>query len=332
MGGDRGPEVAVEGALLALERTEADVLIVGDQDVLKPLLNRPGYHSRRIEIAHASQVVGMHEKPAETVRKTDSSISVASQLVKKGEASAMVSAGHTGAVVAAAIMNWRLLKGIRRPAIAWANTAKEPPSILLDVGATVNCNAVHLYQFAVMGAAFAEHVIGVKRPRVGLVNIGEESVKGNEVTLAAAELLEKSNLNFRGNAEGRDLLGDNFDVLACDGFVGNIVLKFGEALAQWILHQIKGEVSKSLLATLGALAMKPVLQNFKKRIDYSEYGGAPLLGPNGTCIICHGSSNGKAIASAIRVAQEMVLHEVNAHITETLRSAKKLGATEPAKV
>lgn len=215
-------------------------------------------------------------------------------------------------------MTWRPLKGIKRPAIAWAIPAKETPSILLDVGATVDCQPVHLYQFAVMGAAFAEHVMRVQNPRVGLLNIGEEATKGNEVTLKAAELLNDSPLNFCGNAEGNDLVGNDFDVLVCDGFVGNIVLKFAEALAEWLLKSIKGEVSKSALAILGALAMKPVLQSFKRRIDYAEYGGAPLLGLNGVCIICHGSSNDKAIANAVGAAVDTVRHEVNAHIQAKL--------------
>jgi glycerol-3-phosphate acyltransferase PlsX len=239
-------------------------------------------------------------------------------LVKNGEAEAVVSPGHTGAAVASAIMTWRPLRGIRRPAIAWAIPAKDTPSILLDVGATVNCKPVHLYQFGIMGAALAEHVMRVATPRVGLLNIGEEASKGNEVTHKAAEMLGGSALNFHGNAEGRDLVGHNFDVLVCDGFVGNIVLKFAEALAEWVLASIKGEVKKSALATLGALAMKPVFKGFKKRIDYAEYGGAPLLGLNGVCIICHGSSNAKAIANGIRVAAESVRHELNDHILQML--------------
>jgi glycerol-3-phosphate acyltransferase PlsX len=245
------------------------------------------------------------------------------KLVKTGEADAVVSPGHTGAAVASAIMTWRLLPGIRRPAIAWAIPAKDTPSILLDVGATVNCTPLHLYQFGIMGAALAEHVMGVRKPRVGLLNIGEEASKGNEVTHKAAEMLADSPLNFQGNAEGRDLVGHNFDVVVCDGFVGNIVLKFAEAMAEWVLMSIRGEVRKSALATLGALAMKPVFKGFKKRIDYAEYGGAPLVGLNGVCIICHGSSNAKAIANGLRVAAESVRHELNQHIVEMLGDGHK---------
>jgi glycerol-3-phosphate acyltransferase PlsX len=171
-----------------------------------------------------------------------------------------------------------------------------------------------------MGSALAEHVMGIHNPRVGILSIGEEATKGNDVTHKAAELLSKSVLNFAGNAEGRDLVGQDFDVLVCDGFVGNIVLKFAESLAEWLINSLKGEVSKSALAMLGALAMKPVFKSFKKRIDYSEYGGAPLLGLNGVCIICHGSSNSKAIANAVRVAGETVRQELNKHIIEVLKS------------
>jgi len=322
MGGDIGPEVTVDGAVLALERTEDEIVLVGDQGVLKALLAARGARSRRLHVVHASQVVSMHERAKDSLRKSDSSVSVAMRLVKAGEADAVVSAGHTGAAVASAIMTWRSLPGIHRPAIAWAIPAREIPSVLLDVGATVNCKPIHLYQFAVMGSAFVEHVMGVERPRVGILNIGEEDTKGNEVTFQAAHLLEKSHLNFGGNAEGRDLVTGNFNVMVCDGFVGNIILKFAEALAEWLITSLKGEVKKNVLATLGSLAMKPVFRQFKKRIDYAEYGGAPLLGLNGVCIICHGSSNAKAIANAIRVAGETVRQELNKHIIEKLHDGR----------
>ncbi len=322
MGSDRGPDIMVEGALAALDRTEHDILLVGDRHILEPMLARRNVRNRRIRVVHATQVVGMHERAKESLKKTDSSIAVAMQLVKAGEADCVVSAGHTGATVAAAIMTWRALPGIRRPAIAWTIPAREVPSVLLDVGATVNCKPIHLYQFAVMGAAFAEHVMKTERPCVGLLNIGEEATKGNEVTLETAQMLRRSRLNFGGNAEGRDLVGGQFNVMVCDGFVGNIILKFAEALAEWIMVAIKGEVSKNVLATLGALAMKPVLRNFKRRIDYAEYGGAPLLGLNGVCIICHGKSNAKAITNAIRVAGESARLEVNKHILEKLHEGK----------
>ncbi|MCX8036540.1 MAG: phosphate acyltransferase PlsX [Candidatus Sumerlaeia bacterium] len=322
MGSDRGPDIMVEGALAALDRTDHDILLVGDRHILEPMLSRRNVRNRRIRVVHATQVVGMHERAKESLKKTDSSIAVAMQLVKAGEADCVVSAGHTGATVAAAIMTWRALPGIRRPAIAWAIPARETPSVLLDVGATVNCKPIHLYQFAVMGAAFAEHVMKTERPCIGLLNIGEEATKGNDVTLETAQMLRRSRLNFGGNAEGRDLVGGQFNVMVCDGFVGNIILKFAEALAEWIITAIKGEVSKNVLAALGALAMKPVLRNFRRRIDYAEYGGAPLLGLNGVCIICHGKSNAKAITNAIRVAGESARLEVNKHILEKLHEGK----------
>lgn len=322
MGGDRGPTVPVEGAIKALDRTEHEIILVGDGAALEPLLAARDVHDRRLKIVHASQVVDMHERPKDSLKKTDSSIQVAMCLVKSGQADAVVSAGHTGAAVASAIMTWRSLPGIHRPAIAWRIPAREIPTVLLDVGATVDCKPIHLYQFAVMGAAFVEHVMGVQNPTVGILNIGEEASKGNEVTYEAAELLKKSRLSFQGNAEGRDILSGEFNVVVCDGFIGNIILKFAEALAQWLMASLKGEVNKSTLATLGALAMRPALQSFKKRIDYAEYGGAPLLGLNGVCIICHGSSNSKAIANAIRVAGEMARQELNKHILAKLREGK----------
>jgi len=322
MGGDFGPEVAVDGAILALGRTEDEIVLVGQQEVLKSLLAGRGVRHRRLHIVHASEVVGMHERAKDSLRKGDSSITVAMQLVKAGEADAVVSAGHTGAAVAAAIMNWRALPGIHRPAIAWTIPAREIPSVLLDVGATVNCKPIHLYHFAVMGSAFVERVLGVQHPTVGLLNIGEEESKGNEVTFQAAQLLEKSHLHFTGNAEGRDVVSGQFNVMVCDGFVGNIILKFAEALAEWLMTSLKGELTKNVLATLGALAMKPAFRSLKRRIDYAEYGGAPLLGLNGVCIICHGSSNAKAIANAIRVAGETVRQELNKHICAKLRDGK----------
>jgi len=323
MGGDLGPEVAVEGVITALDRTDHEIILVGNQEVLKRILANRGVRNRRLHIVHASQVVDMHERAKESLRTTDSSIIVAMRLVQAGQADAVVSAGHTGAAVAAAIMNWRPLPGIHRPAIAWTIPARESPSVLLDVGATVNCKANHLYEFAFMGAAFVQHVLRVERPIVGLLNIGEEATKGNDVTFQAARLLEKSKLDFRGNAEGRDLVSGPFNVMVCDGFVGNIILKFAEALAEWLVTALKGEVTKSALAALGALAMKPVFRNFKKRIDYEEYGGAPLLGLNGVCIICHGSSSSKAFANAIRVAGETVRLELNKQIIAHLRESKQ---------
>jgi len=324
MGGDYAPEATVDGAILALQRANIEIALVGERAILENLLAKRGVRDPRLKVVHAPQVVRMDERAVDAARKSDSSIAVAMKLVKEGEAEAVVSGGHTGAAVASAILTWRPLPGIRRPAIAWTIPTGEKPSILLDVGATVDCKPIHLYHFAVMGAAFAEHVLGVENPRIGLINIGEEASKGNHVTLKAAEMLAASDLNFAGNAEGRDLVGDDFDVLVCDGFVGNVILKFAEGLAEWLLKSIRGEVNKSVLASLGALAMKPVFKSFKKRVDYTEYGGAPLLGLNGVCIICHGSSNAKAIANGIRVATETVSHEVNAHICEKIRE-KQVG-------
>jgi glycerol-3-phosphate acyltransferase PlsX len=320
MGSDYGPQNLVEGAILAVEKLRMEVTLIGKEETLSEIIRKKNFRNQRLSIVNAAEVVGMQDAPKESLRKRDSSVNVATQLVHEGEAAGLVSAGNTGATLASTLKTWRTLEGISRPAIATLLPTQKQPVVLLDVGANVDCKPRHLFQFGIMGAVYARDILHRPNPRVGLLSIGEESSKGNEQTLGAFKLLEQSTLNFRGNTEGRDILSGDFDVIVCDGFVGNIVLKFGESVAQMILHSLKGELSKNVISYLGALAMGPAFESFKKRVDYSEYGGAPLLGLNGVCIICHGESNPKAIMNAIRMAGEFVNHNVNSHILEELRS------------
>jgi len=331
MGGDHGPSPLVDGAIMAAQRSPGcEILLVGDESVLRKILKEKGLGANHFTIVHASEVVGMDEKPKGSLRKKNSSISVAARVVSEGKAEGVVSAGNTGASVAATLFGWRPLVGVSRPAIATLLPTPKHPVILLDVGANVDCKPRHLFQFAVMGMVYARDMLHRSSPRVGLLSIGSEERKGNEVTLETAHLLKASNLNYGGNAEGRDILGGKFDVVVCDGFVGNIVLKFGEALAEMIIHSLKGELSKNVLLSLGALAMKPALKAFKKKVDYAEYGGAPLLGLNHPCIICHGASNPKAIMNAIRVAADFASIHVTSHIErEIATNLERIKQPEP---
>jgi glycerol-3-phosphate acyltransferase PlsX len=318
LGGDNGPEVLIEGSLRSLKKIDSDLILVGDKDLLSTILKRHRYPLRRVEIVHAPDVVGMHVKAKDSLRMRKSSISVSVDLAKSGEVSAVVSAGNTGAASAATLVKWRTLEGISRPAIGELFPTQKTPCFFLDVGATIDCKARNLMDFAVMGAAYCRDVLGNENPRIGLLNIGEEPSKGTDITREAYELLEKSSLNFRGNAEGRDILSGQFDVVVCDGFTGNVVLKFGESVAELIISSLRGEIKKSIMMKLGALVIQPAFKSFKKRVDYSEYGGAPLLGLNGTCIICHGASNAKAIANAVIRAEDTVVRDLNTHILELL--------------
>lgn len=321
MGSDHGPEVLLEGALLAVTQYPSlRVICTGPQARLRSILRHHGWSHPRLLIEDAPQVVGMHEAPSDSLRKRDSSVAVAARLVHQGKADGMVSAGNTGATMATTLMQWRTLPGISRPAISAILPHPDRPCVLLDVGANVDCKPRHLLHFAIMGSVYSHYMFYRRNPRVALLSIGEEECKGNELVLATRELLSQTNLNFVGNAEGRDLVKGKFDVVVCDGFVGNIVLKFGEAVVEFILESIKQEVQKSLVSQLGAVAMMPALRNFKRQVDYAEFGGAPLLGVRGNCIIAHGSSHAKAIKNAIRVAAEMASANVNQHIVEAMRA------------
>lgn len=323
-GGDYGPRGAVEGAMEASKRFDYELLLVGDPRFISRLMKAKRFSSSKITIVPASEKVDMGEHPKDSLKKKDSSMAVATRLVKEGKADAFVSAGNTGAAMASALFTWRPLPGIARPAITAMLPTMKHPVVLLDGGANVDCKPVNLVQFAVMGHCYAKYVLGRAKPRIGLLSIGEEETKGNELTLATYGLLQKTNLNFRGNAEGRDIISEKFDVIVCDGFIGNIVLKFAEGIASMILRSLKGEISKNIISRLAAIGVKPAFKSFKKRVDYSEYGGAPLLGLNGACIICHGISDPKAMMNAIRLAGEIVNHDLNKHIIQEMELLKNV--------
>ncbi len=312
MGGDHAPSVNVEGAVETVNGCEdVDVILVGDEALVQKELRNRRYGANRITVVHASQVVEMHESPIVAIRKKkDSSIRVGISLVKAGRADAFVSAGHSGVVMGTSLLMLGTAKVVDRPAIATLMPTLKDPFIMLDVGATVDCNARNLLQFALMGSTYCRLVLGRPAPKVALLSIGEEDTKGNEVTKEAFKLIKNSKLNFIGNIEGKDIFNGMADVVVCDGFIGNIALKISEGLAETILKMLKREISSVSTGRIGYLMMKPAIRNFKKRTDYDEYGGAPLLGINGTSIISHGRSSSKAIKNALRVAADYAAKRV----------------------
>lgn len=323
MGGDHAPEEIVRGAIEAAKKYPCEIILVGDQTKLEPLVEGETelIDSKRIGIHHAPDVIEMGEHPSEAVRtKKNSSIVVATELVKSGECDAVLSAGSTGAAAAAAQLILRRIHGIGRPAIATPLPTPRGVTLLLDSGGSVDIKPEHLTQIGMMAAVYAEHVLGKKNPKVGLLNIGEEETKGNEQVKATYELLKgMETINFVGNVEGRDIPTGEVDVVICDGFVGNVVLKFAEGLANMIMELIREAiVDGGMTAKLGALLLTPTLRQLGKRLDASEYGGAPLLGVNGCCVISHGSSNAKAICSAIGAASDYVESNVLGHIRSAL--------------
>lgn len=323
MGGDYAPKVVVEGAVMAASEYGHEVIIVGDRPRIDAELGRAGSIPSSISVVHASEVIDMHEPGATSARtKKDSSICVATELVKEGKADAVVSAGNTAAFVSAAMLSLRRLPGVERPGIAIPLPSIKGPVVLIDVGATINPEPQHLLGFAVMGGVYARHILRMENPSIGLLNIGEESSKGPDYLKQAHQLLESSNLNFKGNAEGKDIFAGHFDVVVCDGYTGNVVLKVSESIATTIASFIKDQIKKDPLRMLGGLLTKSAFEAVKKQIDYAEYGGAPLLGVNGICIISHGRSSAKAVKNAIRVAGEFVEHKVNTHILEAVKTLK----------
>ncbi len=316
MGGDTAPAVTVRGALEAVESFGLEVVLVGDEDRIRQELGS-GRKVSGISIQHSSEVVAMDEPPASALRrKKDSSIRVAVDMVKSGKADAVVSAGNTGAAMATSFFRLGLVQGVGRPGIATVMPGVEKPFILIDVGATVDCKPVHLLQFAVMGNIYAGTVLGRANPRVGLLSIGEEAGKGNELTKESFKLLEDSRLNFAGNVEGKEIFSGTVDVVVCDGFTGNVVLKTAEGLVESLAQMFRQEIAKSMLGKIGYLFLQAGLPDVKKKLDYSEYGGAPLLGINGICIISHGRSTSKAIRNALRVAAD----SVEKGLKETIRT------------
>ncbi len=323
MGGDFAPREIVKGAVRAAGSVPGltALYLVGKEDAIRHELAACGGGHPSIRIVPATEVVEMGEAPAAAIRrKKDSSISRAVDLVKQGEADAVFSAGNTGAAVAATTLKLRTLEGIARPAIA-AIMPCDPPFVLVDAGATTDCSPQILYQFAIMGSIFARVMLKVDKPRVGLLSIGEEDAKGNEATKDAFQLLEKSRLNFVGNIEGHDFFEGQVDVVVSDGFVGNIVLKTSESVAHLVSRWLKQELTRNPLRMLGAWLCRGGLDAIRHRGDPAQYGGAPLLGVNGVCIIGHGVSSHVAVLNAIRVASEWVRNDINRQIIESVKAA-----------
>ena len=332
MGGDYAPKNIIEGAVLALKEYShiEKLYLVGDAVAVENELKRLDFSDPRIEIFHASQVISMKESAAKAVRhKKDASICRAVDLVKGGSADAVVSAGHTGAAVAASVLKLRTLKGIERPAVACLLPTESKVFVLIDAGANPDSNAQNLVQFAIMGSVFAQ-TLGYTNPSVALMSIGEEDSKGNDVTKEAFKLLKGSGLNFRGNIEGHDLFENPAEVVVCDGFTGNVVLKTSEAIAHFIFAWLKRELFKNSIRKLGAKLAEGAFRSIRKKTNYEEYGGMPLLGVNGVCIIAHGASSPLAIKNAVRAATESIKHEINPQILrEVQRNNEKFAAATP---
>jgi glycerol-3-phosphate acyltransferase PlsX len=320
MGGDHAPGVVIDGAVAAVKEYNSQIILVGDESKIKEHLVRNKYKGDRISIQHANEVIEMHESPATSVRrKRNSSIVVGINLVKEGQASAFFSAGNTGAVVSAATLGLRLLPGIERPGIAIVTPTLKGIALIIDVGANIDAKPLHLLQYGYMGCAYLEGVFHKQNCSVGLLNVGEEESKGTDFIKETYELLYKSSLNFIGNVEGKAMFSGVCDVIVCDGFVGNVALKVTEGTAEAIQVFMKRHLLKTnLLGKLGILLLRKAFVNFKKDLDYADYGGAPLLGVDGVVIIGHGRSNARAIKNAIRVAGEEVENKVNQKIIEAI--------------
>jgi phosphate acyltransferase len=329
MGGDLGPAVVVEGAVNAVREFGASVILVGDTAAIAHEITRLGGGSLAIEVRHASQVVGMGETPSVALRrKRDSSLRVAAELVRDGKASAFISAGNTGASMAISMFVIGLLRGVDRPAIATVLPSLKRYAVLLDVGANVAPKPWHLFQYAVMGSVYARDMLGIERPRVGLLSVGEEEGKGNDLTREVFEQLKESSLNFVGNVEGRDIYNGSCDVVVTDAFTGNVALKISEGLVEMIGAMMKEELTRDVRSKVGAALATPAFARFKKRVDYTEMGGAPLLGIDGGAIICHGASPAKAIKNAVRVASAWGKSGLNEHIKAAMDAEVARGGRE----
>lgn len=334
MGGDFGPPSLVAGAVMALREYHhiQKLYLVGDQRQIVDELEKHRCNDSRIEIVHATQVVEMSDTAWSAVRrKKDSSISRAVDLVKYERADAIVSAGHTGAAVAASIVKLRTLEGIDRPGIAALLPTQFNVFVLIDAGANIDARPEHLLQYAIMGSVYSRHVLGYKDPTVGLISLGEEDVKGTELTKEVFKMLKQTALNFVGNIEGRHLFEDPVEVVVCDGFVGNVILKTSESIAVAIFKWLKQELTRTPVRKAGAFLARDAFLAIKDKTNYEEYGGSPLLGVNGICIIAHGASTPLAIKNALRVAAESIEHRVNPHIVEEVRRYHEAAASlEPA--
>ncbi len=317
MGGDKAPQEIIEGAIEAIREAKGrfDIVLVGPAGLIERYIEKKGFSKEHVEIVDAPETVGMSESPAAAIRrKKNSSIVVATRLHKEGNVQAVVSAGSTGAVVASSLLSLRRIPGIDRPAIAILFPTKNGGTVLLDGGANSDCLPKHLVQFALMGEVYVETYLGRKNPRIGLLNIGEEQSKGNELSKETHLLLKESGLNFVGNVEGRDIFSETVDVVVTDGFVGNVVLKFTESIIYYINNLIREGIAGSVSAKAGALLMRPVFSKMKRTLDYAEYGGMPLLGVDGVTIIGHGTSSSKAIKNAVFAAERFISNGINDRI------------------
>src|SRR5438874_2320013 len=319
MGGDHAPSEIVQGAVLAAREYPIEVILVGQEEVVRKELAAADSIPRNIEVVDAREVVEMDDTAlAPLRRKRNSSVRVCANLVAEGSADAFVSAGNTGATWTSARAVMGMIEGVSRPALAAILPRFEGHTLILDVGANVETKPDQLREFAVMGHFYAQMLFDIEAPRVGLLSIGEEEGKGNELTKETFRVLKETGLNFIGNAEGRDVFNGNADVVVCDGFIGNVVLKAGEALGEFVSKTLKQEMMATLARKIGGLLAKSAFDDLKKRMDYSEYGGAPLLGVKGGCIVCHGRSNAKAIKNAIRVAREFALNHIDQKIQSSV--------------
>ena len=324
MGGDHGSKVVIDGVKLALEANAkiTELFLVGKEEEIKVALQDSQFADSRLRIIHASQVLDMEDKPVNGLRKKkDCSILRAVELVKEGKADAIVSPGNTGGLVAASMIRLRQLPGVDRPGIATVIPTAQSEFVLLDSGASIECRPLHLLHFAVMGSVYSREILGCKQPRVGILSNGTEDNKGNELTLGAFKLCQQVNLNFIGNVEGHDLFHDRVDVVICDGFIGNIVLKTIESFAKGMGAWLKEELTKNPKRMLGAVLAKNALRTIKRRMDPDAYGGAPLLGLNGHVMKAHGSARERAIMNAIRITSEAIQHHINDIIKNEIAEA-----------
>jgi glycerol-3-phosphate acyltransferase PlsX len=327
MGGDRAPQVVVAGAILAARELGVEVVLVGQKEVVDPELVRQGA-APKLEIVAASQVIAMHESPSSALRKKDSSMKVAFEMMKRGEVDAVVSAGNSGAMMATGMFVMGTLAQVARPAILIVVPNLKSGTVIIDAGANVDCKPRHLVQFGLMGSIYAERILSIHDPRVGVLSNGEEVSKGNELTRAASELLAATPLNYIGYVEGRDIFNGNVDVVVCDGFTGNIALKTMEGIASFAGEVLRGAFQKNMASRLGYLMSRNSLREAYRRLDYAEYGGAPLIGLEGVAIIAHGGSDPRAIKNAIRVARDEIQQDVNRHIDEILGETEGEGKKE----
>lgn len=331
MGGDLGPSVVVPGAVQAAREAGLALSLVGREDEVRAELSRLDLSGLDVAVVHAPDVAGMDEKPSDILRrKKDSSIHVACRLVKDGAADGVVSAGNSGATVACGMFILGRIPGISRPALASIMPTAKRPMVLIDVGANVDSKPKHLFQFGLMAEVLAQSVLGMEKPRVGLLSIGEEEGKGNTMVKEAYDLLRASKLNFKGNVEGRDVFTGDVDVVVCDGFVGNVALKLSEGLAATMGQVLRRELLRHFWGRMGALLARGALRRFKKVTDYAEYGGAPLLGLTGIVVVCHGASNPKAIKNAVKMAGSFVQGKASEDLARKLAAHGQLAPEAPA--